>query len=639
MEKSKGKKILIIVIILLLLLLIVAGGAYAYIATDLFKTPEQLFKRYLIKGAQEVSKFNTEPYGEVFKKMETEAVEIDVNSDIKTQLPYSTNTEMEENSSEVKQNVNVSLITDLPNNSLSFLINMKNDNKDIFGAELVLSNNIYGIHVDGVHDKYIALENRDFKKLAKTFGASEETINKMPDSFPEFKTFSSEENEKLVKVILKHLNNETQKIEANSYSKEDYVIDDLDGEKVEGTKYSLTMQSSQYNTVINNTIKALIEDEEFTSLVDESIVENLEEQVNNQEELETEESSNITISLYSSKGKTVKMDVVSDTIGSFEMYIINKNNSSHIQLKSNYAKTESNEVAYENIVNITNTFENNSGELNIESKTTYDKSDIEALNENTDSFFSTTKVYEDNSTNLKFKSNIENGVITSKCTYKGDNNSKEEAKYTIKSGSDISVKTLNKDNAIIVNDFTQEEFSKLGMEILANFYMYGTENPDTFIGNMSSIAMHFASDDIKFSEDIGLNNSDFSGEYENTNNENSSSSPISYNEVTIRDWRKKVNSAISSAIKALLEDYHKDLENNPNANPGDYLTADKIKEKAGTEITSLEIIDGNTIKCEYEHKIEDNEKYFIKININGDTWELDGTETLYSEDGTLENAE
>lgn len=629
MEKTKGKKILLIIIILLMLILIVAGGAYAYIATDLLKTPEQLFKKYLIKGAQEISKFNTEPYGEVFKKMKTEPVEISINSDLKAQLPYNTNAEEEGESSE-KQSLKISLITDLANNGLSFLIDMKKEDKDIFGAEFAISNNIYGIHVDGLHDKYIAVENRDFKKIAKTFGASEETINKIPDSLPELKTLSGEENVKLVKVILKHLNNEMEKVEANSYSKEEYTIDDLDGEKVEGTKYSLTMQSSQYSDIIMNTTKALVEDEEFTNLVNKSIVENLKEQINNEESLEKEENndnSNITISLYTSNGKTVKLDAVSDTTESFEFYIINKDNSSHIQLKSNYAKTESNEVAYENIVNITNTFENNSGELNIESKTTYDKSDIEALNENSDTFFNT-KVYEDNSTSLKFKSNIENGVITSKCTYKLGDSSKEEAKYTIKSGSDVKVTSLNKDNAIIVNDYSQEEFANLGQEIIMNLMQYAMANPDSLIGSIGSIANNFTNNpvmtDTELPSDIDMY----------TDSNNNGNVTISYNSSSISESKEIVNLQVSSAIKSLLEDYHRDLANNQSPNPGDYLTADKIEDELLGSITNLEIVDGNTLKCEYQDSI-----FFVKININGDTWELDGAETLYSEDGTLENAE
>ena len=56
MEKSKGNKIVLFFIILLLIVLIIAGGAYAYIATDLLKSPDMLFKKYLFSEFVEISK-------------------------------------------------------------------------------------------------------------------------------------------------------------------------------------------------------------------------------------------------------------------------------------------------------------------------------------------------------------------------------------------------------------------------------------------------------------------------------------------------------------------------------------------------------------------------------------------------------
>ena len=48
----------------------------------------------------------------------------------------------------------------------------------------------------------------------------------------------------------------------------------------------------------------------------------------------------------------------------------------------------------------------------------------------------------------------------------------------------------------------------------------------------------------------------------------------------------------------------------------------------------IELIDGTTLKSVLEDKI-----FYTQININGDTWELVETKTLYSENGDLETAE
>ena len=77
MKKEKAKKIILVVIIILLILL--GGMVYAYFATDIFKTPKQLFVKYLANNITQLSEFNLEPYNETFKKMEENKTEIDLD--------------------------------------------------------------------------------------------------------------------------------------------------------------------------------------------------------------------------------------------------------------------------------------------------------------------------------------------------------------------------------------------------------------------------------------------------------------------------------------------------------------------------------------------------------------------------------
>ena len=163
MENSKKKKIVLILIILLLLVLIVASGAYAYIGTDLFKSDEQLFKKYLISGVVELSKFNSEPYGEAFERMNKEPAEITLA------------TKMDDESYQ-KQETKLVFKTDIPNKNEALSLDMKVDDKDFMSADLLITDNIYGVHVDGVHDKYIAVENKDLKKIAKNLGLEDEMV-------------------------------------------------------------------------------------------------------------------------------------------------------------------------------------------------------------------------------------------------------------------------------------------------------------------------------------------------------------------------------------------------------------------------------------------------------------------------------
>ena len=86
---NKQKNILKILIILILLLVIAVGGVFAYTTTDLFKTPDQLFKKYLLSSIWEVYNFNTDPYRDALEKIAEEPSEITANQKVIMEDDYS----------------------------------------------------------------------------------------------------------------------------------------------------------------------------------------------------------------------------------------------------------------------------------------------------------------------------------------------------------------------------------------------------------------------------------------------------------------------------------------------------------------------------------------------------------------------
>lgn len=637
MEKSKGKKVVLILIILLLLVLVVAGGAYAYIATDLFKSDEQLFKKYLINGALEISKFNSEPYGEAFERMDKEPTEIT--------LTAKTDEERYQ-----KQETKLVLKTDVPNKNESLSLNIKVDDDEYMNADLLITDNIYAVHVDGLHDKYIAAENKDLKKIAKNLGAEDEVVELIPDTIPD--TFlSKEEQKKLTQILTKYLNKLSEKIDVNSYKQEKYTIEDFEGEKFEGNKYTLEISTEKYRYDFCDILKEFTNDEELLKLLEGKISEktiekikefDLEETLDIKDERKdfdknnyTQEDNDLKVSIYSYKGKTIKLDFYSDNELAYEFYILNKDNSSHIQIKVHDPKSEYNKVASVDITDMKNTFENNAGEFLYETQTVYNEDDLNALetkeNDDSEDGYSSFSSYmdkdwykerEENSKySIKLTTNVENDIITSKLST--DSETMPNVNFKMRFGSDIKVPTLKSDKMIIINDYTQDDFSKLGEEITANMEKTAEEQPYSYIGSLYKMMNYRNTID-----DINLEN-DFSGDLTsdiNTSNV-STDGDISYE----KDF---VNSEVEYAINSLLSDYKTDLELDENTNLGDYLTGDRIANEVSMFIENLEIIDGGTVKCNYHEKT-----FFTKININGDTLELEDAETLYSEDGTLESAE
>lgn len=640
MEKSKGSKIVLLLIVLLLVILIVAGGAYAYIATDLLKSPDMLFKKYLLSDVTEVFNFNVGPYKDAYKRMENEKTEIKVTGKNEMNLGTSQYSSVDDESEEEQYlESTLTLKLDNQNKNRELVLDSKIGDEDYLNFDLLSSGEAVGIYVDGLHDKYISVENRDLKKLAETFNAPEEYINMIPDKIPEL-SVSNEDKEKILGLFASIVSDELSAIDKNSYTQESYIIDDYNGEKFEGNKYVLTISSKKLEEVITNSITNFVQNEELNGILKskfpEELINKAKESIldslKNEDESENTEQT-IKIAVYAYNGKTIKLDIASNDEVSFEMYILNKEKSSSMQIRSVVTKTESSKVGSEELINVTSSFENNNGEISLEQKTTYNKADVKALKaeeEENDFWFDEDEFdekYKNSTLSTKITTTMENDVITSKATITGTDRDKQTATYTMKFGN-VDISTLKSDDMLVINDYTQEDFSTLMMEIMANGVKTAQEKPNSLIGGFFGFFGSFSS--MLTSPEIDDENS-FSNVTINTE-EDETESKLS--EADITKGKNYVHSSMETALNTQLDNYRKDAESDSNTNPGDYLTADKIEKQAGTSITNVEIVDGGTLKCEYK-----DSTYYVKIYIDGDTWKLDDLEVLYSEDGTIEKAE
>lgn len=632
MEKSKGKKIVLFFIILLLIVLIIAGGAYAYIATDLLKSPDMLFKKYLLSQASEISKFNVGPYKDGYERMKKEKAEIKFVG--KNEYNLGTTQDLDEDSEKKYLETTLTLKTDYPNKNLSVNIDSKLDGEEYLKLDLVGSKDALGLKIEDLHEKYITIENRDLKKLAKTFNVDENTINMIPDKLPEI-TLTEASKKMLLEEIKNIISNELSSVGTNSYTQEKYVIDNYNREKFEGNKYVLTTSSKKFNEMIYNCAIKLCENEQIRSELNSDellnkLKENIIEASKKEENLEDKA---MKISVYSYDGKTIKLDVTVNDEIVYEMYTLNKENSSSMQIKYISSKSESNKVASESLININSSFETQNGEISYEEKTTYDKKDIKALKEkeaDENPFYSEDEIdekYKNIATSAKATITSENDEITAKITTVNKNKDKQTSTQTMKFGN-IEVQTLNSDENIVINDYTEEDFSGLVMEFMTNGAKTAQEKPNTLVGTIFGFLNNFSGmfSDVSDTDENLLTNIPT-----NTNPEESDEEKIS--EEDIAKGKGYVHSSMVTSLSTQLDSYRNDLSSNPNTNPADYLTAEQIEDKAGSFITNVEIIDGETLKCNYK-----GNTYFVKIYINGDTWELDELLVLYSEDGTLENA-
>lgn len=653
MKKSKVKIFVILIILIIIVSLI--GVAYAFFKTDLFKTPDQLFAKYLLDGATQISNFNNEPYGTALERMKNEKTEIVYEietaytpnaSDISFDT-FEADIATEENNLLIKETMKM----DNANNNYAYAWDVKNNDEYFFSLNFLKTDNTYGIYIPELHDKYISLEDRDIKKLVKTFGVEEEELKYVPDTIPKI-LFTEEENAKLKELTLKYFEKISTQINENAtYTKEKYVIEDFYGENVEGNKYILTVPGNILSEITTKTVKEILEDPEVDAVLQDKLIgvviqtveyivesfkssfsnsafeedqsmsfsdmSELEENTTNDTKAEEnitndvekdESSENVQICIYEYKGKTIKFEFAYEEGRLIEFMINNKENSSNILLSASVPKTETNEIGFESTLDLSNTYENNNGELILLLKNEYNQDDVKELKKANDddgmSDFYDESYYKDKfkttEMTYKIKTTTKDDVINSKLTYDVSEEMKDslpsKVDMTMKFDPNLKIEKLTANNKLVVNDYSLEEFMTLWGEIQGNMIESSNENPTSLIGST-----------IKAQEEEKLE--------------------------TIADYKEDVYDDVKESIEYNLSDYHMDVTMDPNVNPGDYLTLDRIKEEAGWKIDEMELIDGTTLKC-----VIDEYVFYVIITIDGAEWKLIDLTVLYSEDGTLENA-
>ena len=640
MEKSKFIKVIGLIFIILL---VIVSISYAYIKLDILKTPSQLFGKYFLNGIMEVSEINAEPYSEIFERIKKEKVEITSKQEIEYNnnllSGYYNNLETESTNEIQKIVVNEIMKLDMPNKNMEYLMDAKNNGKDFFKVSFIKTDNTYGFFNPELHDKYLAIENRDFKKIAKTFGATDEIVEYIPNELPKMH-FSEEEKAKMKELFLKYINKISDNIDSKSYTKEKYSMINLDGKNITGNKYVLTITEDRFKEIFENIYLELEKDQEFLNAIEGNVLElyvdyikllrdfsntmsssildaaqnassnieenNFAEEINEVDKIP--KNNNIRLCLYEHKGNTVKFEILDEDENAIDLSINKNKTSTNIRFRTYTPKTEYSKVSSENILDFLNKYENNKGELILSAQTRYNKEDIENLkreNNEENSYFADyyndeyyALRYPDTDTSLKIITNVNKDIVNIKLEF--DTNTKKNANQkfdlTLKYNPELKLTLLNKENTIVVNDFTMEEFLELGTELTNNLKKSAEENSETLIGTY-----------IKQKEEEERKNIEY--------------------------YKERVKEDIKESIEYNLEEYHYDLRFDENVNPGDYLTLEKIKEEAGWIIDEMELIDGTTLKCTVNDYV-----YFAKINIDGNEWKLIDVEVLYSEDGTLENA-
>lgn len=473
--KKNTKKVLIIVISMIAILIVVGAIlAYLYIATDTFKTGQELFAKYLAQNVNDM--------------VQT----IDLNK-------------IEEIENKIKENKNEQSITisyvenETTDNIMQLTLDTQNDpiSQKYYGIiglsmkqleeplkiEYMKEDDTYSLRFTNSIKQFFSIKNRNLKKLATNLGLDESQVENIPDSI-DFGIISSLKELQLSKEEQtiekdKYINLLYNSISKEKYTKAKNVVITVNGKTITANAYTLTLSMQDIKDLQIKILETLkqdevllaklqILDEKLQQYIDESIKENFIESIQDSiDELKQEETNqeNLTIIVYEQKQKTIRIKL--------------EQNLDYLTIDT--AEVEGKEQFNINYTNIDEENTQLTDEIKIvkenENKLTIEVSKIDG--EEKESFLIDTEIIQ-NENNIKINYAIK----------------KEENQLTFSRNIDILDTinyevTLNSSNNIIFNNLDKEKIENIINTISGklkedyidslNIPLIGENSPDAFI--------------------------------------------------------------------------------------------------------------------------------------------------------------
>lgn len=253
---NKKKKIIIYG---LSISIIVVCLALIYIFTDLFKTKEQLFFKYIVKQKDEIES--------VLSNNEIKQFNIEEkNSSYIKEGNITVDTELE-----ILKPVNIK-ITEKGNNKdkiRNTFIDAEYNNLKLANATIIKDNDYYLIKSNLLSDKYLAVENNNLKDLAKDFGIQHTEY--IPDKINEIDYTELFEftDDKIIHILKEYIPIYRKHVKNNDYIKRKNVKLDKSSDNL--TSIEVHLSEKQVNDLMIELLKNLHEDDKTINIINKKI--------------------------------------------------------------------------------------------------------------------------------------------------------------------------------------------------------------------------------------------------------------------------------------------------------------------------------------------------------------------------------
>lgn len=509
----KNKKILIIPIVIIILLVALAGvSAFLYFKTDLFKSPKQLFFKYLGESVSSTKNFNYDKslanYKELSQKSSKSTGEITGSITDNSSNTSSSSKSIEDaiNNSKIEYS-----IESIPSkNKYHASIKPNYNDSEITNLELLADNDSYGAKCTDLYDKYVYFENNNLKTLVSKFGIVSKYI---PDKLEkvdiyELLNISADSRTQIVDRYQKLLDS---KLTKDMFTSNKKVTTSVNGTNVKANAYTLTINGEHAYDILLSFFQTLKDDDQTLDLIIEKCEksgvtkayetqENIQSSIysissdNNDDEIQitfTKDSlkddiqtlieslqdskdnfsadESVQIIVYSYKGKTAKIEFKngSDETSAFSIEIthnkseeiITLNSDDTTYIKANYSSSKKEEKA--TIV----LYEDNDTEfanLYIEHKKDKNKINFK-INDSSNSVLEL---------NIDSNGQIGKGTIETVCNLKFKEEDDLEINLNLNNSTtytdDINIDDLSSNNGELLNTISNTKMNDLYKEIYSN---------------------------------------------------------------------------------------------------------------------------------------------------------------------------
>lgn len=444
--KMKKKKVGLIIAIIIVTVVVVATAALValYFFTDLFKSEQQLFWKYISNNSQ-LTKIVTNENEETQKQWKENnsytskgALKLSITAKGQTQ-------EINLGTTSKHNNENDRDYSDLT---------LYNGNEELLKASYIHSSDVYAIQCKDIYEQYyIGIRNSNLKEFATKMGLPQESIAQIPDSIPldVIKNTSKISEEEAKYLLDTYFNILMENIDKQKYTKLNKSNITIGDKSYETKGYQLALNQNDIKQILVAILTKAKDDEQTIAifnklLVEESQVETIDVRETLSELLENVQNQkfdelNLTISIYNAGNQINKTQ-------------ININNSAELTLD-----VDTSNESREYVVLNTKAINEKTSEQKDVIKLTMEKQKL-------DNMINYTTNLINNATNVQITMNTSLGNIidnkmenNSKITIR-DNDATIEASYyktTSLANENIEIQELTNSSSVIVNNYPMEQ--------------------------------------------------------------------------------------------------------------------------------------------------------------------------------------